>query len=88
MYIGVHGICLHTVEVNVNVMQDDFSTLDTPVLLDLLSDYTVHYTKLMKEGLKKDFEICRQRINLIQKELQSRKRNPHKGNAKGTKTSS
>ena len=54
-------------------MQEDFTTLDTPSLLEKLASYTADYTKLMTEGTKEEFEICRLKISLIQQELHCRK---------------
>lgn len=53
-------------------MQEDFTTIDTPLLVDMLSNYTAGYTKLMTDGTREDFEICKLKISLIQQELQRR----------------
>ena len=54
-------------------MQEDFTGLDTHILLDMLATHTAQYTKLMSDGSKDEFEISRLKINLIQQELHFRK---------------
>jgi len=43
------------------------------MLLDILATQTKEYTKLMLNGTKEEFDVCRLKITHIQEELQSRK---------------
>lgn len=55
-------------------MQKDLKELDTVILLDMLSDQTSDYIKLMLAGSKEDVvETCKLQIKFIQQELNFRK---------------
>lgn len=52
-----------------------FKNLDQPALLDALAQYTSRYTKMIAEGApKEDSVACREIIQLILSEIESRKK--------------
>jgi len=52
-----------------------FKDLDVSTLTDILLDFTTHYTKMVTDDSKaKEFEDCRFTIQLLQSELENRKR--------------
>ena len=52
-----------------------FKNLDQPALLDALAQYTSRYTKMISEGAPKEDSIaCREIIQLILSEIESRKK--------------
>jgi hypothetical protein len=50
----------------------NYTNLELSILVDLLAEHTVNYTKMLSEGLNggKDFEECKERIKLIQSAIQ------------------
>ena len=55
-------------------MLDELKNIELPDLLDLLSEYTSTYTKLLAENTRSDeFITAREMIRLIQGEIQMRK---------------
>ena len=52
----------------------DFRNMELTALLDLLSQYTAQYTKMLSDGSPKDdSNACRELIHSLQKELETRK---------------
>ena len=53
----------------------EIHSLETSVLIDLLSDYTANYSRMLKEGSsEEDFAKCSLKLRSIQTEIDSRKR--------------
>lgn len=57
---------------------ENFKNIDTLVLLDMLSQYTDDYKRLMLKGTKEEFEQCKNSIDLIQEELNLRKQSQNR----------
>lgn len=53
-----------------------FHELETSQVIDLLVKQTTAYTKLMKDGTKEEFELCKLWMNMLQKELSFRDEAP------------
>lgn len=52
----------------------EFRSLELTALIDLLSVYTARYTKMLSEGMPKDdSNACREIIQLLQYEIETRK---------------
>ena len=52
---------------------ENLNSLDTSLLVDLLSQYTERYTNMLTEGCdQEEFEKCKLTIEAIQKEIQVR----------------
>jgi hypothetical protein len=52
----------------------DLKTLELTELLDMLSEQTYHYMKMLRDGASKEqFDICKQNILWIQEEIELRK---------------
>jgi len=52
-----------------------FKTFNLPVLIDMLSDFTFHYTEMLTTSSdKKDIESCKHTIQLLQNEINYRNR--------------
>ena len=55
-----------------------FKNLDQPALLDALAQFTSRYTKMIAKGApKEDSVACREIIQLILYEIESRKKSQH-----------
>ena len=55
-------------------MHENFDDMDISSLIDLLAKHTSEYTKQMKEGTApEEFELFKNRIQLLQQEISSRK---------------
>ena len=52
---------------------DNLQTLETSVLIELLAQHTIDYTKLMQDGSKEDFDRCKIIMTQLQAEINSRK---------------
>jgi hypothetical protein len=54
---------------------EEFQNLELPALLDMLSLYTVRYTKMLSDGAPKDdSNACRDIIQQLQKEIEGRRK--------------
>lgn len=54
---------------------NDYRHMDLPALVDLLSDNTARYSKLLVEGSnEKEFASLKDSIRLLQAEIESRKK--------------
>jgi hypothetical protein len=52
----------------------DFQNLDLPVLIDLLSEYTLKYSKILADGGDEyEYYHCRRLIQRLQSEIAHRK---------------
>lgn len=52
----------------------EFQNLDLSALVDMLSEHTVKYTKILADGGNQDeYDNCRKTIQLLQKEIAFRK---------------
>ena len=52
---------------------DDFKTIQTDVLVDMLARYTAEYTRMINEGgIDDEFNDCQTKIILLQSEITSR----------------
>jgi len=72
----VHGICKYNLKEFLSAeIMSQFKNLDHPALLDALAQYTSRYTKMIAEGApKEDSFACREIIQLILFEIESRKK--------------
>jgi hypothetical protein len=52
---------------------ENLQSLETGVLLEMLSGHNADYAKLLLEGSKEEFEQCKDSIHQIQQELNSRR---------------
>ena len=60
--------------VELPIMENIFE-LETPALVDMLSDYTAKYTQMMSVGCDHaDYAKCKLTIEAIQKEIETRKK--------------
>lgn len=54
----------------------EFERLDDTALLDVLANYTAHYTKMIADGAPRDeAKACRDIIQSLQSEIEYRKKN-------------
>ena len=49
-------------------MATEYANIEYPLLIDMLAEYTIKYTKMISEGLDygKEFTECEEKIKLIQ----------------------
>lgn len=56
---------------------EDLDKVEMTVLVDMLARHTAEYTKMLSDGIstQEEFKACKKTITLLQKEIESRKKN-------------
>ena len=63
---------VYSIQLNPTIMTQ-FQTLNLPVLVDMLSDFTFHHAEMLTTSSdKKDIESCKRTIQLLQNEINYR----------------